>query len=84
MTFIHFSKAERTTKSTSLITVIVHVSNVLSPAILSILPLNGTSTGATVDAGSAAALTKNLDFCKTSFSTATAFGNANSTSRDSA
>ena len=55
---------------------IVHVSNVLSPAILSILPRNGTSTGVTVDAGSAAALTKNLDFWRTSFSIATAVGNA--------
>jgi hypothetical protein len=48
---------------------------------LSIRPLNGTSIGAIVDAGSAAALTKNLDFCKTSFSIATACGNANSTSK---
>ena len=64
----------------SLRTVIVQVSNVLSPAIFKIRPLNGTSIGAIVDAGNAAALTRNLDFCKTSLSIATALGNANSTS----
>jgi len=42
---------------------------------------DGISTGAIVEAGSAAALTKNLDFCKTSFAIATASGNANSTSK---
>ena len=62
ITFIHFSIAERITKSVSLITVIVHVSNVLSPATFKIRPLNGISTGAMVDAGSAAAFTRNLDF----------------------
>ena len=43
-------------------TVTVHVSNVLSPAIFNILPLKLTSTGVMLDAGSAAAFTKNLDF----------------------
>jgi hypothetical protein len=80
MVFIHFSKAERMEKSTSLMTVIVQVSNVLSPAILRIRPLNGTSIGATVDAGSAAAFTRNLAFWRVSLSTPTAPGNANSTS----
>ena len=69
------------TKSVSLITVIVQVSNVLSPATFKIRPLNGISTGAIVEAGSAAALTKNLDFCKMSFAIATASGNANYTSK---
>ena len=56
MKFIHFSNAERIAKSTSLITVTVHVSKVLSPAIFNILPLKLTSIGVILDAGSAAAL----------------------------
>ena len=67
----------------SLSTVIDHVSNVLSPAIFRTLPLKGTSIGATLDAGSAADLTKNLALLRISFipSTATAAGKASSTSK---
>ena len=70
-------------KSVSLMTVIVQVSKVLSPATFKIRPLKGISTGAIVEEGRAAALTKNLDFCKTSFSLtgATDVGNAKTTSK---
>ena len=82
MVFIHFSIADLIIKSVSLIIVIVQVSKVLSPATFKIRPLNGISTGAMVDEGRAAALTKNLDFCKTSFSLTgeTDVGNAKTTS----
>ena len=78
--FIHFSKAERIEKSVSLITVIVHVSNVLSPAIFKILPLKLTSIGVMFEAGKAAALTKNLALSFTSLSIAISSGKASSTS----
>ena len=80
MRFIHFSNAERIEKSTSLRTVIVHVSNVLSPAILRILPLKLTSIGVMFDAGRAAAFIKNLDLSLTSLSIAVSSGKAISTS----
>lgn len=44
--------------------VTVQLSKVLSPAIFKILPLNGTLTKPIVDAGRAAALTKNLILSK--------------------
>ena len=80
MTFIHFSKAERIAKSVSLITVIVQVSKVLSPAIFRILPLKLISIGVILEAGSAAALTKNLDLSFTSLSIDIESGKASSTS----
>ena len=67
-------------KSVSLITVIVQVSNVLSPAILRILPLKLISIGVILEAGSAAAFTKNLDFSFTSLAMPRFSGKASSTS----
>ena len=54
----HSSNAFLKLNPSSLITVTVHGSNVLSPAILSVLPLYGSSTVPTVDAGKFAPLTK--------------------------
>ena len=68
MVFIHFSNADLMENEVSLITVIVQVSNVLSPAIFRILPLKGISMLATVEAGKFAAFTRNLEFSITSFS----------------
>jgi hypothetical protein len=63
-----------------LITVIVQVSNVLSPAILRVLPLKGTSIGAIVDAGRFAALTRKRALLRISFrpSTFTVLGKESS------
>src|SRR6056300_77944 len=81
--FIHLSKEERRAKSVSLITVIVHSSNVLSPAIFRARPLKGTLIGAMFDAGRAAALTKNLDLASMSLTdwSTTPSGKARTTSK---
>jgi hypothetical protein len=65
----------------SLITVIVQVSKVRSPANFRVLPLNATSIGVTVEAGSAADLTKNLDLSRTLVSAAATSGKERTTSK---
>ena len=54
ISFIHFSKDPLKAISESLMTVIVHGSNILSPANLTSLPLYCVITGFTVEAGIAA------------------------------
>ena len=70
-------------KSVSLMTVIVHSSKVLSPAIFRVRPLKGTLIGAMFDAGSAAALTRNLALASMSLTEAstTPSGKARTTSK---
>ena len=68
-------------KSVSLITVIVQDSNVRSPANFRVLPLKATSNGVTVDPGSAAVLTKNLDLSRTLVSAGAASGKERTTSK---
>ena len=61
--------------------VIVQLSNVRSPANFRVLPLKATSNGVTVDPGSAAVLTKNLDLSRTLLLTVATFGKDKDTSK---